>query len=375
MAAAGNPDSKSIYIISIFIDVLFTIAMTIVTAVGARYSRELVTTAEATKSESGKNLDHLQKTMADAKINTTELASSMQELASIARANDTASQDQLVSIEETSATMEEMSASIQGVANQADQQYRLGEANSANMDLLLEQVGRLKIASDAARNNGALTLANAQSGETELGRAVEGIRRMEASSLEISEIVGVINEISEKINLLALNASIEAARAGAEGRGFAVVAQEMGKLAEMSAENASSIARIIVGAQKDTAGGVEAINNAVSAIRNIISGIRDIVETVTDLNDLATEQESSARATGESSDKFKKSARDIRDAARELASGSSEIIKAINVINQGAEEFKNSTESLAGIAQGLNRIMERLREGVLGNQQNSNPDS
>lgn len=360
----GEPTNRHVPILSLIIDVMFLSAMTVLTSAVSRYSRDLVAEAQEARQSAASNLSNLENMFQTARLNISELSTALGTLSAISRRNEEASSDQLVSVEETSATMEEMSASIQGVADQADRQYRLGEQNSANMQTLLNLVERLKNASDTARKNGQLTLQNAQEGEKELGRAVDGISRIEKGSREITEIVTVINEIAEKINLLALNAAIEAARAGQEGRGFAVVAQEMGKLAEMSANNAGTIARLIGSAQKDTTEGVEAISNTLSAIQNIVTGIKDIVTTVADLNALAQRQEENAQATEKSSESFKRSAREIRDAARELSGGGSEILKAMDIINNSAEKFKDSTESLAEMARSLHRILDRLKESI-----------
>jgi methyl-accepting chemotaxis protein len=139
--------------------------------------------------------------------------------------------------------------------------------------------------SEAARD-----VANAGSGVAE--KAISAMSGIEESSRQITDIVGLIQEIAFQTNLLALNASVEAARAGDAGKGFAVVANEVRALAQRAATASKDIKALITNSDDQVKDGVELVNEAGASLGEIVSSVKKVADFVSEI--AAASQEQSA---------------------------------------------------------------------------------
>lgn len=174
-----------------------------------------------------------------------------------------------------------------------------------------------------------------------VARASETVKGLGKSSEQIGEIVQLIEEIADQTNLLALNAAIEAARAGEHGRGFAVVADEVRKLAERTTKATKEISDMIKKIQTETVGAVESINegtdevnsgkelanNAGSSLERIIKGTDDVVEIVSMVAKASEEQSNAAEL-------MSRNIEGINQVISESAIGVNEIAKASEDLNR-----------------------------------------
>ncbi|VAV85516.1 Methyl-accepting chemotaxis protein I (serine chemoreceptor protein) [hydrothermal vent metagenome] len=170
------------------------------------------------------------------------------------------------------------------------------------------------------------------------------------SSEEIGTIIAVINDIADQTNLLALNAAIEAARAGEQGRGFAVVADEVRKLAEKTTKATKEIADMIKTIQRETHGAMESMQKGTAQVEEGVG--------------LATEAGSSLREIVVSIEEASNMVRQIAVAAEEQSATSEEISTSINNIasvsgetSQGVKDISAATDDLTDVAHSLEKIV------------------
>jgi methyl-accepting chemotaxis protein len=149
-------------------------------------------------------------------------------------------------------------------------------------------------AQDAARASeitGAARADAAASGQI-VREAIDAMGEIDKSSGQISEIIGVIDEIAFQTNLLALNAGVEAARAGDAGKGFAVVASEVRALAQRSAEAAKEIKTLISASTARVGTGVELVTRTGAALEGIVGKVADVDGLIGDIARAAQEEAS-----------------------------------------------------------------------------------
>jgi methyl-accepting chemotaxis protein len=147
-------------------------------------------------------------------------------------------------------------------------------------------------AEGAAQSREAVAAAKSEaerSGDV-VSRAVSSMTGIEASAREISQIIGVVDEIAFQTNLLALNAGVEAARAGDAGKGFAVVASEVRALAQRSAESAKQIKSLISTSTAQVAEGVNLVGETGQALHRIVAHVDEVSKLVSEIAASAKEE-------------------------------------------------------------------------------------
>ncbi len=187
-----------------------------------------------------------------------------------------------------------------------------------------------------------------------INQMADSIRGLEAFSGQINNIILVIKEVANQTNLLALNAAIEAARAGEQGRGFAVVADEVRKLAERTGQSAQEITNTIskmLDTTRQAALGMEA------SVKKMSSGV-----------DKANQAGDSVSSISSSANEADRAVEGIRDALREQSSATREMARNIEQIAQGAEsnrlavsETVSSARALKELASELDRVTSQFR--------------
>ncbi len=288
------------------------------------------------------------------------LASSSSEMSGTSLTFSTNAQDQASSAEEITATVEELSAGNENVARSTELQKEKIQSLTQEMKGLTTLTADMGTKISEALQTSSSIADQARSEERELLQMNTIMRQINERSGEMSGIISIINDISDQINLLSLNAAIEAARAGDAGRGFAVVADEISKLADQTTSSVKEISGLIKASESEIEQGIASVEKNVKMLTSFIEGLTSINTMVESLASFMEKLSSANQSTDAIAEEVEKHAVIISDATAEQKTAAGEIVKSLAVINEltqanatGAEEMAGSSEELSGLAEQL----------------------
>jgi len=206
----------------------------------------------------------------------------------------------------------------------------------------------------------------AKSGESSIHSMSNGMEKISDSSGKMTDIIEIINDISDKINLLSLNAAIEAARAGDAGRGFAVVADEISKLADQTAQSIKDIDLLIKINIEEIAKGSADMRMTVETIQSIVMGVKNTTDMINEIADQMVVQKEINIAVNKEAEEVKNSSDTIKISTNEQKRAIEEIEKSVYSVNEITQ--KNSEEAEKLLTQ-ANEVKEQAL--VLSNQMHS----
>ena len=184
----------------------------------------------------------------------------------------------------------EISQASDDLSRRTEQQAAALEETAAALDEITATVNQTATAAQETQQAVTAARNDADASGEVVRQAVTAMGQIEESSKQISQIIGVIDEIAFQTNLLALNAGVEAARAGDAGKGFAVVASEVRALAQRSAEAAKQIKGLITASAQQVGSGVELVGKTGEALQRIVAQVSQITGLVSTIASSAQEQ-------------------------------------------------------------------------------------
>ncbi len=309
-------------------------------------------------------MERVQKVIVDAIHMISILTHASVELSKATQDSSVHATSQASTAEELAGTIKELSAGFDTVWNGTSDQYQSLKVMIMRVKEFSDLVKEMEEEVKRIQGNAVDYTDKAQEGESNLNQMKESMTMISKSSGEMIKIIQIIDGISEQINLLSLNASIEAARAGNAGRGFAVVASEISKLADQTAASVKEIDSLIRVTDNEIKKGDTIATNTVSTLSAIIDGFAVINEMMGNIYKVMEKNVVTILAVNDEMDAVRVKSEEIKFASEEQKMAAEEIVRAISMINQLTQESAATAEEIAANAEQVSEQTTNLRKNI-----------
>jgi methyl-accepting chemotaxis protein len=274
------------------------------------------------------------------------------------------SASQASGVEESSAALEEISATFDSISNslnlEAKDILEIGKISKIITDSNAKVVKGITQLSETARRSAT----EAEKSQTTISQTIHSMEEIQKVTSEISKILMIIRDISKQTHLLALNASIEAERAGDQGRGFAVVAGEISKLAERTSSSVSQIKGLISSTESAITSGTKNVNLAINVLKEVTSQIHRINQDARDLNEEVGRQQNDISFIDKAYQELQEISHSINSSANEEKLAINQISSSIQEISSDSSKIATHSENLSGISSNMEKLSLELNKTI-----------
>jgi methyl-accepting chemotaxis protein len=311
-----------------------------------------------------------------------KLSSMIQEISGVSNHVNSKSGELNVAASEVKASSQQVASTMQELSSGAEEQANYASELSEMMEDYMTKVYAATESGDVIRHASNDVLAMTKKGDSLMKESqhqmvkinhimkssVDKVKGLDDQTKQISKLVKVIHEIAGQTNLLALNAAIEAARAGEHGRGFAVVADEVRKLAEQVSFSVSDITKIVQGIQTESNSVVSSLQTGYNEVEEGTNQIeitgqtfKEIYEAVTLMTGKVQEISDNLDQVAKSSSAMNASIENIASISEESAAGIEQTSASVTQSNHSMEEISDNAQALAELSDQLNSMISKFR--------------
>lgn len=280
--------------------------------------------------------------------------------------------------DEVRAGSQQIATSMEELSRGAEEQANSSTVLNEKMNHFAQEIMQVVVAGEGAKEQAGTMVHLTNEGSRAMDESIQKmavinesmkksnsmVRGLDSKTNEITQLVNVIREIADQTNLLALNAAIEAARAGEQGKGFAVVADEVRKLAEQVSNSVSDITSIVTDIQNESKQVVESLDNGYELVQEGTSQISNTGSTFVRIQESIEEVETSIESMATSLYSILDDSQSINNSIENIASVSEESAAGLEQVSATSQQSSSAMEEVSNSAKSLEENSTRLNELV-----------